>query len=207
MRLLKRLCAAVLWCFIVSCYAVPPLPPRVSPTGRSSIDVHVYVESAFSERERANIVNGVLLWERATNGMVSWHMMPIQNGLSPDDVPETLPDGTKKMVVVFRRVISTDKLVDDFDKEAVGIHLLGQLVGRGSGKQMTAFLVEDRLVTVQLEIIAAAHEFGHALGLDHIVGKGIMTALLDHSILAPSREDLEAFCNVWHCKVQDLSPG
>lgn len=190
-------------------HVAPKLPPRLFSIGSPTIDVHVYVSDAFSDNEHCNLINGVTLWERATSGMVSWHVFPISGDDLPSESPKRNDDGTQTLVVVFRRALSTDQWVVDYDaKQNDGTHLLGMLFGHsGYANDYTiAAIVADRQSSDRMETWTMSHEFGHALGLHHIEDMGsIMSAYYNFNVKAPTKHDLTEFCKVWGCDVHNIT--
>lgn len=184
---------------IAGCSTQCPIPPRLSVQGRPIVDVHVYVEPGFTERERANIVNGIMMWERATNGLVTWHLLPY-------DPAKTLPppggrhDGVEERTILFRRATSDDAWVKKWDAEHKPKTLLGLCQGNSLKEVTWLWLVENRLTTPTAETIIAAHEFGHAIGLDHISDKAsTMSEFYNTSVSCLTEKDLVEFCKKHGC--------
>lgn len=198
---------AVLGC--ISCVAMPvPQPaPRLFRTGKAFIDVHVYVTDDFTLSEHANIVNGIMSWERATNGAIRWNTRVIAKDFIPDESPRLQLDGSRLLVVVFHKAKSDDDWVKRWDdnKKAEGIKLLGMCFGDYNTERSGAWLVIDRLTNNNSQTWVAAHEFGHALGLKHVKDPAsMMSEFYNYTVQNETIHDIVEFCNVWKCDVSDI---
>ncbi len=180
--------------------------PRLNPNQQSMIDVRVYVSSEFTSQELANIVNGIMMWERATNGAMTWTV-----GVSPyDRLPEEFPrmqtDGTQRLVVMFHKANSSADWVKSWDNSKM---LKGQLLGLCAGNHLvdrtSAWLVMDRLTDVRSQIWTAAHEFGHALGLSHVKDNvSLMSPLYSWKSDQQTGPDMTEFCKVWGFDISQI---
>lgn len=208
MRRLKRAIVslvAVITLLFAGCGHQHPIPPRLAPQGRPIIDVHVYVAPEFTERERANIVNGILMWERATSGLVVWHLLPYDPA-KPPSVPEGKVDGVEHRSVLFRRAVSGDEWVKKWDADNKPKSLLGLCQGNSLKELTWLWLVENRLTTPEAETIIAAHEFGHAIGLDHIEDKAsTMSEFYNPTTKCLTEHDLQEFCKKHGCDGTGMS--
>lgn len=201
-RVLVSLIAAII--LVVGCGARTPVPPRLAPQGRAIIDVHVYVAPDFTERERANIVNGILMWERATSGLVVWHLIAYDPSHPPPS-PDGRVDGVEHRSVLFRRASSGDEWVKKWDADNKKT-LLGLCQGNSLKELTWLWLVENRLTTETAETIIAAHEFGHAIGLDHIDDKAsTMSEYYNTAVKCLTEHDLQEFCKKHGCSTQGMS--
>lgn len=212
MRKLRQVCASLLACFLLALSGCSPvtinLPPRVYHAGQPVIDVRVYItDHEFSDHERANIVNGILMWERATGGLLTWHLFAYDETYDLPDPGGYQLDGSEQRVVLFRRAVSTDAWVVSWDKKNKNT-LLGMQTGNPLVEVGSAWLIEDRLRTPNAEAIIAAHEFGHALGLDHVADKmSVMSQYIDvKKVTGLTEHDLEEFCHVYGCGAAVLRP-
>lgn len=188
-------------CGIHGCFNLPHLAVQGNPI----IDVHVYVGVEFTDRERSNIINGILMWERATSGLVVWHMLPYDPA-KPLPTPEGLIDGVEKRSVLFRRATSDDEWVKKWDVDHKPNSILGLCQGDSLKEVTWLWLVEDRLMTSEVETIIAAHEFGHAIGLDHIEDKAsTMSRFYNASIKRLTVYDLREFCKKHECNVEVIT--
>lgn len=176
-----------------------PVPPRLMAQGRPIIDVHVYVDYKFTERERDNIVNGILMWERATNGLIVWHMLPYDVVMSPPP-PRGMHDGIEERSVLYRRATSGDEWVKKWNADHKPRTLLGLCQGNSLKELTWLWLVENCSMTSETETIIVAHEFGHALGLDHIEDKAsMMSKFYRTSTKCITVHDLQEFCKKHGC--------
>lgn len=207
-RRLNNFFAAVLALFATlecGCHShVQRVPPRLPNGEHASIDVHVYVTDDFSLKEYSNIVNGVLLWERATHGMVTWKPQTIKLGEVPKEEPLVRPDGTQQLVVVFHKAHSSDEWVKHWDEKRHSKGsgtLLGMCFGSYSRERTRVWLVMDRLHSDNTMTWTVAHEFGHAIGLDHIDDKAsIMSPHYNWRVKQQTAQDMVEFCRVWGCE-------
>lgn len=172
-----------------------PLPASRLP----AVNVNVYISSDFMEREYANIINGIMMWERATGGMIAWEL------LGSDPMSRSM---SNTLNIVYRRGTSNDAFVKQWDEKHENdepkVVLFGQLtVGYVIGvpaDPMEVYLIEDRLVTPRDEKLIAAHEFGHVLGLDHVKIEGsVMSANYNDKVNDITQSDLELFCKRFGC--------
>lgn len=209
MRQFRRLLA---WLFVslslTGCASTPNCPaPRLPNTGRIGVDVHVYIDPAFTKDEREHILDGMLMWERSTSGLVTYHLIdkPI-TGIPPVYVEE---GGTQVRLVSFQRVTSEEEWVKKWDEEHKPKRLLGLMDPHPNQKvPMTAWLVEDRLKTPRAQTIVAAHEFGHTLGLDHIKDtSSVMSELHNEAVDHLTPHDLVALCDKYHCDASAMCKG
>ena len=197
---------AVISMLFAGCGARCPTPPRLAYQGTAIIDVHVYVANEFTERERDNIINGILMWERGTGGLVTWHLIPY-DAANPPPKPEGKVDGVEQRSVLFRRAVSGDEWVKKWDADHKPKTLLGLCQGDSLHELAWLWLVENRLTTPTAETIIAAHEFGHALGLDHIDDKAsTMSEFYNTSVKCLTVADLQAFCKKHNCNAQLMTP-
>ena len=97
---------------------------------------------------------------------------------------------------MFRRGSGNEPWVRAWDQENKR-PLYGMCQG-GSIHDVTAlWLIEDRLVSINDQVIIAAHEFGHALGIDHIKEPGhVMSEFYDRRTTTITYEDVVAFYDI-----------
>lgn len=207
MRLFRR---ALTWLLVTlsltGCAGLPQCPnPKLPHVGRAGVDVHVYIESDFTAKERNHIIDGMTMWERATNGLVVWHLI--------DHAPETVnpvaidASGTKIIFVSFRRVTSMTPWVKEWDENNKPRHLLGLMDPRYPKTPLSLWLVEDRL-TDNSGVIVAAHEFGHAIGLPHVTDKAsVMSELHNAAVKRLTCHDLKALCDKYDCDARNVCSG
>ncbi len=166
-----------------------------------TIDVRVYVTDDFTTKEHANIVNGVMMWERATAGMVTWTAHVIGKDELPNELPQLQLDGSQKLVVVFHKGHSSDDWVKHWDANSkTGSKLLGMCFGDFMTERTGVWLVMDRLKSDFSQVWTAAHEFGHALGLKHVADKSsMMSEFYNWTVKGQTLHDMHEFCTVWGC--------
>ncbi len=200
MRKLRRIILTIGVCLLLapSCVVSSCAPPslRLSSPSFPEIDVNVYVSNAFSDEEHRTIVDGIMMWDKATRGMITWRIMPF-NGY---DTPAPDSDVLHRLSVVFRRTTSDVAWVKEWDKGNKNV-----LYGLCRGNEV--WLVQDRLKSRVVKTIIAAHEFGHALGLSHVEDKAsVMSQFYRTSIMCLTAGDLREFCDRYMCIDDDIEP-
>lgn len=141
-----------------------------------------------------------MMWEHATNGLVTWSLKPF-DPYNPPAPPRGLYEGVEERTVLFRRAISTDEWVKAWDAEH---QPKKTLLGLGQGNSMKElawlWLVEDRMKVGDAETMIASHEFGHAIGLDHISDtSSVMSEFYNRIVKCLTIADLEEFCDKHNC--------
>lgn len=208
---MKRLYAVIKTLFLFFGWRLPPWKfkhaPRLSAQGKSMIDVGVYVSSEFTVHELANIVNGIVMWERATAGTMTWTVRVLPPDQLPDEQPRVKPDGTQRLVVMFHKAHSSADWVKSWDNsKMLKGQLLGLCVGSHLVDRMSTWLVMDRLTDERSQIWTSAHEFGHALGLSHVNdGVSLMSPFYSWKIDQQTGHDMVEFCKVWGCDVSQIT--
>jgi len=206
-----RYALAVLACVMlfVVCSGCGSLPTKIPPRVEAAaiVAVHVFIEPSFTDREYANIINGILLWERATNGAVTWQVSPFDSSSPPTFPRFQLFDGREHRYVLFRRASGDEAWVQKWDSDNSRL-LLGQCVGDPTKELATLWLVETRLPNPNAETMIAAHEFGHALGINHVDDtKSVMSELFDSTVRCLTSHDIRAFCNRHGCNFHRMKPS
>lgn len=193
-------CASVLSCALhVSHHK---LPAMLHPL----LAAHVYVSDGFTLQEKNCIYNGVKMWSDATNGAIAWQLSSVDVALLSGDLQVTTP-GSNEVFVVFRRVTSDSEMVRKWDAKHLqsgphheAVWLMGLLVGDTRTEMTRAYLVEDRLMNVRTNTVIAAHEFGHAMGLEHVNDvNAVMNAMNDPIVAELNDSDIDEFCAKRHC--------
>lgn len=168
------------------------------------MDVRVYVSDEFTDAERTNIIAGVALWERATRGRIITHVLTYD--LSTETNVGTGVDGVEERAVLFRRASSGDEWVKDWDENHKQKILLGLCQGDSMRETAWLWLVEDRLVSSRSQVMIAAHEFGHAIGLKHVNdNRSVMSEFYAPSVNCLTVHDIEEFCLKHNCDVDDIT--
>lgn len=179
------------------------------------MNVNVYIAKQFTENERTNIINGILMWQRATNSLLRWKLIPYDN-TKPLPLPAGRVDDVEERTVLFQRASSTDAWVIEWDAKhedkkkpiAEQVMMLGVTQnGDDLGKVAKVWLVENRLTTDGLETITAAHEFGHAVGLDHVADKKstMSKKVGEKDNKCITQHDLVEFCDKHDCNPNGLA--
>lgn len=185
-----------------TCVPSSAVPHRIPVPGQASVDVDVYVAPDFTDNERKNIIKGISMWESASNGLIRWHMLSFTS--TPAVAVQDRNTFPQKRNVVFMRATSKTDWVTLYDKKNAPKRLLGMLVGNPLLLSY-AYLVEDRLRSNEDEVTIAAHEFGHALGLDHVKDiKSVMSELHLPNVDCLTHADLQALCDLYGCRSSDV---
>lgn len=207
MRSLRLTLLVLITCVLVGLGCVVhgcSVSPQLVGHGRAIIDVRVYVSPEFTSEERDNIVNGILMWERATNGLIVWHLMSF-DPKNPPPKPMGGVGGVQQRSVMFRRAVSGDEWVQKWDAEHRPKMLLGLCQGNSLEETAWLWLVENRLNTPESESIIVAHELGHALGLDHVDDNdSVMSEFFHTSTRCLTLHDLKAFCEKHGCNTDGM---
>ena len=163
-----------------------------------SFDVTVHISDEFSDNERKNIIDGVKVWERSLGDRLTWRAVTIADNVVPNQRNRVV-NGTRLMSVVYRRASTVDPLVVEWDEEN-GKSLLGMCIGDPDDDTLLVWMVESRLTTPTMESLVSAHEFGHALGVEHVDDKkSLMSEDFDSSVRCLSDHDVESFCESRGC--------
>jgi hypothetical protein len=202
-------CFIIALCFVlfaIGCYS-PVCPPHVELNfhGKTVVDVDVYVADGFTDSEVLNIIEGVRLWERSLGGAMQWHLFSYDS-FQKDKICDCHSlEGAEHRVVMFRRAVSTDKWVVDWQTEQKKT-LLGLCNDDGLNKA-TVWLIEDKLTTQLSERIVTAHEFGHALGLSHVSDMtSVMSQYQSYKIKCITQHDVKEFCDIHDCDASLVGP-
>lgn len=165
----------------------------------------VFVASDFSEDERILLLSSIDMWSRATGDLIRWHVVDHQLTRSPIQHA----NGPLLVNVNCYRGQPDAPWVREWD----GVHAASRLklLGRRSfddSRQTLAsiWLVEDRLGDDNARRLIGAHEFGHALGLNHVKDKrSVMSEVYDGKTTCLSRDDLVEFCNKFGCDASTMN--
>lgn len=141
----------------------------------------VVIDSQFTTAESNRIVLGVDMWIRSV-GEQNIHVV---TATADGGTLATIPEGW----IYIKR--SAD-LVD-----CAGTN--GGKVGCWHPDERLIDLVPDH-VSQDEEIILAAHEFGHALGLVHRPAPSIMAPQINNASSGPTAEDIAAYCQLRGCQ-------
>lgn len=153
------------------------------------VDVYVYLDE-FSEKERLEVVKGIMMWERATCGGVSWH---IDGYIDDESVLSDRANHPKSLFAVFKKTTSHEPWVADWDSKNKSRELLGVMLGNPHQVAVVK-LVMDRLAGPNFLSVVTSHEFGHVLGLGHVADQqSVMNATVNRSLTTVSTVDLDEF--------------
>lgn len=119
--------------------------------------VSVAIDCAFILKEKKLIIESLIQWQEASNGLVTFHLINM-------DMKSLIQNETEGYAINIIKVLSEDKEVKKWDKEN------GRIVwGYAHGYKPCglAFLVADRLKNSTMFTSTCGHEIGHLLGLPH----------------------------------------
>jgi hypothetical protein len=183
----------------LGCVTPHIIPELVAvPLSKPVVNVSVYISSEFTELEWVNIIAGIRLWETATHGLLTWQLKHYDESIKPVS-SFGLKNGVIERSVLFKRVLSHEGWVKNWDRENHNT-LLGLRESKSSSDVAVLWLVEDRLKTDTSEMIIAAHEFGHALGIDHVQDiSSVMSEFYAGFVTGITSHDLTAFLKRYDC--------
>lgn len=182
------------------CGSAYHVPPSGFPEGQRN-HVVVMISEDFSETDVLAIHEGIKMWERSARGLLTWEVKE----LTWDNIEEA--KGAKRHgrcqdLVVFELALGDSDRVKKHDadpdvKRTLGI---GRHVECGISR---AWLVVERIHEWRTLKLVAAHEFGHAIGLDHVDEKGsiMYKSVGEGTRDCPSKGDAEEFCDRFDCNV------
>lgn len=192
---------------ITSCFTHSSDVRETKIVVQPTTNIHVHISNDFSEIEKLNIINGILMWERATNRLISWQLSSLEDIMIRSSVEKTYYSTIEQRLVIFVKVSSQDDWVQNWDKEHEKRTLLGYCKRNPTNEIITLLLVEDRLNTNLIQTLIASHEFGHAMGLQHIKDKhSTMSEMPDLNTSCITNEDLFEFCEKYKCNYLLLTP-
>ena len=189
-RVIAFICTLLLIC---SCSAPPVL--YSSYYADPVVDVNVYISPELSNETQLNIVAGIMLWERSLKGLMTWKL--VSASMPGNEIMSRKP--IQKRYVTFDITSEQETWVVKYDNTHDS-RLLGMYVGDSLQEYATIWLIVDRLHNKNAETIIAAHEFGHALGLDHVEDKvSVLSRLYAFDVNELSKFDVREFCDHYDC--------
>lgn len=190
---------AVLLCLNGSCSA-GLIHPTIQASGQLIYTKpYVTYTDAVTSDQRENIMYGANMWSFALHDGIIIEEIPPWEMI--DKMGRKI-DGRCQPVILFDVVKSTSKIIKDRDTETK-VTTLG-LTRFRSCSVTKVWLVEDRLKDEDDFVNIAAHEFGHALGLDHVSSpRAIMHNLYNFGDNAGciTKDDARELCNHYECRV------
>jgi hypothetical protein len=187
------------------CSSAPVLNnPSGIPRGQQG-HASILISADFSEGDVKLIKAGVDIWVKASRGLYTVEYVPLKWSSISNNKGDVLASQRCKDVIVFEMLTSFDEIVMKHDKRKNQTTL-----GIGSHDECDisrAGIVADRIHSDHVFKMVAAHEFGHAMGLDHVDTRG---SIMFHSINKNTKpcvqlDDAAEFCSHLLCRPEELA--
>lgn len=204
-------CLLMVMFFSISC-SFPQNPNiHLNYFPRPTEKVITFISPDMSPENSAKIYSGINLWKYSVNksGVIDI-IDPIPGGIDEvDNYTNLCVTGTEKLVFIM------DTVQEDYLKKMNlffgGILAYTQHLGKYQNCKIELiqfFDVDEINKTYNLNIdvmLVTIHEFGHALGMEHIDNqKSIMYKTFSDGLTFLTQYDIEEFCRVFKCTQQEL---
>ena len=160
--------------------------------------IDVSMDCLFTVREKEAIIESLLMWQEATCGLITFHIVNTGNNKLIYNEKERK---TASYAINFIRALDEDQEVKESD-ERWKKRVLG--FAQGFEPCGLAFIVADRNINRRTFVATCAHEVGHLLGLCHHPSKN---ALMYEYICqpGPTQLDLQELVNIWRSELNRKS--
>lgn len=164
---------------------------------------YAYTADVTAEQRQA-FEQAMKVWSDALGGGIRFQEIP-NTTPSLDSVAGRKFLGKCVPVSIYSSVPSTNKMIIDEDKKDTTLHTVGLTLYNECGVSR-AMIVQDRIKTHDDMVEIAAHEIGHALGLDHVDDKlSIMYAHHNPKTMkCLTSDDAEELCDHLGCLSGDV---
>jgi len=160
--------------------------------------VDIYISKEFSTVEKGCIIDGITEWQKATLGLISFHIVDLNaTQLIPDNIGDSwynmnfIKIDTGGLVEMLERSDDTIGTVIGYAHAMFGCNFSGLCTSRARTKK--------RLKRLTM------HEMGHMLGLTHINKKAIMNRYITRTTAKISKQDLAQLIAVWRDYISNSS--
>lgn len=155
----------------------------------SDIHLDVYVCNTFSNAHVASVANGVSMWERLTNGSVSWqlHVVDVLASAKPQ------PNGNACAVYVHSANKSDEWVIEWETRNKAKRSLVGMCSGDPRSRITDVYLVCDRMTSRRMFEWTVAHEVGHSMAMKHVANDASIMSSHYNWAYVPSEHDVTEF--------------
>jgi hypothetical protein len=176
-----------------------------SMPARPIVRVSMMFDEKFTREDRENIKIGMLKWVIASHGRIVYQVVPHNEYVALELLRSSIGGDVRcPDIIEINAITSDNEIVMDRDEQKIKGKTLGFAVYRPCNIS-SAWLVVDRLKTKQAMQWVAAHELGHAIGLDHVenfqaVMHKVYTVFSSYCI---TKWDVEELCDEIGCNIND----
>lgn len=166
---------------------------------------NIYIDNSFIKENKINqVIDGVLAWEQASTGVVSFNIL-----IAKDVNESTIKNATLNEVGDDYAIF----IINAQSKNVPSALKREDLIGLNTTVNglNVIYIFSDRLVQYNTDssIVYKAlttHEVGHAIGLSHIDDiNSIMFSVITASPLCITKLDMDQFCKLYYCNNHKLN--
>ncbi len=156
----------------------------------SLAQIDIYISKEFSVAEKGCIIDGITEWQKATLGIISFHIVDLS---ATDLIPDSIGSAWFNMNFIkvdSGGIVKSLEMEDDGSDNVIGYaHSMYEC--NFSGLCISRVKSKERLKRLTM------HEMGHMLGLSHINKKAIMHRYITSTTAKISKLDLVQIIIVW----------